>query len=237
MTRTRAVIVAHGQPGDPESQELAIHELAAKIGPLIPECDVRGATLAAPNALSDAVKSSALIYPLFMASGWFTKTELRRRLALTGATDLTVLPPFGDDPLLPDLCLKILGDCARQQGWDLARTGVVLTGHGSGRSRAPAQAVQDLADILRPHTGRLACGFIEEEPLIETAAQGFGTMSICLPFFATRAGHVIEDMPQALAKAGFKGQLLPPVGLAPDVPAMIAASLSRALHHRKQGRD
>lgn len=232
MTHRRAVIVAHGQPGDPAGQQQAASALAARVGALLPECDVRGATLATPDALARAVAPFALIYPLFMAAGWFTKAELPRRLALTGATDLQILPPFGADPLLPDLCLTLLRREARRQTWDLAETGVLLTGHGSGRSRAPAQAVQDLATRLRPHTGRLVCGFIEEEPLIETAAQGFGPQAICLPFFATRAGHVIEDMPQALAKAGFQGQILPPVGLAPDVPAMIATALSQAAHRR-----
>lgn len=234
MRSCRAVIVAHGQPGDPDGQQRAVMTLAAQVGALAPQYDVRGATLAAPGALAKVVTTSALIYPLFMAGGWFTKVELPRRLALTGAGDLHILPPFGADPGMTDLCLDLLRGAARRQGWDLAQTELLIAGHGSGRSRAPAQAVQDLARRLRPHVARIACGFIEEPPPVEAAARGFGPRAICLPFFATHAGHMTQDMPQALARAGFPGLLLPPVGLAPDVPAMIAHALAGA--RARQGR-
>ena len=49
--------------------------------------------------------------------------------------------------------------------------------------------------------------------------------TICLPLFATRADHVTDDLPRALAAAGFQGITLPPVGMAPAVPALIAESI------------
>ncbi len=202
--------------------------LAAKVSAMLGARDVRGATLAQPGALAAAVTPDALIYPLFMAGGWFTRRELPRRLGLIGAEGAEILPPLGTDPGLPDLCLGLLQAAAERQGWLLAATGLVITGHGSGRSRAPAQAVYDLAERLLPHVGRLACGFIEEPPLIEESARGFGPRALCLPFFATAAEHVTQDMPRALAEAGFEGLVLPPVGLAPQVPAMIAHAIDRA---------
>jgi len=51
---------------------------------------------------------------------------------------------------------------------------------------------------------------------------------VCLPFFALRAGHVSQDVPQALAQAGFRGPLLAPIGEHAGVPRVIAAGLSRA---------
>lgn len=222
------ILVAHGQPGDPAGQQRAVESMAAEVSTLLGGRDLRGATLAAPGALEAAVAPDALVYPLFMAGGWFTRVELPRRLSAAGATDLRILPPFGADPELPALCLSLLEDTARDNGWQLSGTGLLIAGHGSGRSRAPAQAVQDLAERLLPHVARIACGFVEEPPLISEAARGFTARAICLPFFATHAEHVRDDLPRALAQAQFEGVVLPPLGLAPEVPTMIARAIARA---------
>jgi sirohydrochlorin ferrochelatase len=58
-------------------------------------------------------------------------------------------------------------------------------------------------------------------------AKTFGPGALCLPFFAARGGHVIDDLPEALAEAGFSGRLLDPVGLDSRVPGLIAAALRR----------
>ncbi len=50
--------------------------------------------------------------------------------------------------------------------------------------------------------------------------------ALCLPFFAARGGHVVEDLPAALAEAAFRGTVLEPVGLDPRVPALIARAIS-----------
>ena len=56
--------------------------------------------------------------------------------------------------------------------------------------------------------------------------------TICLPLFAPRADHVTEDLPNALAGAGFQGVTLPPVGMADAIPALIAESIRAALNER-----
>ncbi|WP_347265750.1 cobalamin biosynthesis protein CbiX [Paracoccus sp. (in: a-proteobacteria)] len=224
----RVLIVAHGQPGDPAPQQRAIEALAAQVATLLPDVQLRGATLAMPGALAIAGNDS-LIYPLFMAAGWFTQTELPRRLARTGATQARILPPFGSDPGLPGLCLRLIADAASARGRHLAQTHLLLAAHGSGRSRAPAAAAQAMAARLAPHVSATRCGFIEEAPFITDAARDLPEPTLCLPLFATAAEHVTDDLPHALAQAGFAGTLLPPVGLAPAVPAMIAASIRAAL--------
>ena len=72
---------------------------------------------------------------------------------------------------------------------------------------------------------RVVTGFVEQEPFIADAARGL-ERAISLPLFALRAEHVLEDLPEALDKAGFAGPRLDPVGLAPEVPAMIARSIA-----------
>ena len=41
-------------------------------------------------------------------------------------------------------------------------------------------------------------------------------------------GHVEKDLPEALARAGFRGRILPPVGQDDRVPGLIAEALRQA---------
>ncbi len=50
-----------------------------------------------------------------------------------------------------------------------------------------------------------------------------------LPFFAAEGGHVSDDIPAALAKAAFRGRILPPLGLDARVPGIIAAAIARGV--------
>lgn len=226
-----ALIVAHGQPGDPEPQQRAVEALAARVQAhaTLPDLRVRGATLAMPGAL-DIATDQTLIYPMFMAQGWFTRSELPRRLALAGAAHARILPPFGADPGLPALCRNLLAKAAQAQGWPLAETHILIAAHGSGRSRAPAEAAIKMARDLAPLT--TSCGFIEEAPFLADAARNLPMRTICLPLFASRAEHVTDDLPEALAQAEFHGITLAPVGLAPEIPGMIAESIRAALSER-----
>lgn len=228
MTRP-AIIVAHGQPSDPEPQQQAVETLAAAVAAQ-GDRRVIGATLAKPGALEQAIAAApgAMIYPMFMAAGWFTGTELPRRLAKAGAPDACVLRPFGRDPGLPDLCRRTIGDAARAAGWDAQQVTLLLIAHGSQRARASAEGTEEMAELLRPRFGRVVTGFIEEAPFLKDAAKDLGAHVIALPLFATRADHVTDDIPEALTEAGFTGTCLPPIGLSPEAPPMIAAALTRA---------
>ena len=73
---------------------------------------------------------------------------------------------------------------------------------------------------------RAEAAFIDQAPRL-AQVRGWGAAAICLPFFAMAGAHVEEDLPAALAEAGFPGRLLPPLGHDPRVPALIAASLRR----------
>lgn len=214
----KALLVAHGQPSDPEPAQAALGELACAVAGHLPGWDIRFATLALPGALARAVDPEpGLVYPMFMAGGWFTQTELPRRMALEGA-DWRHLPPFGLDPAVQDLAVTLAQEAARGAP-------VLVAAHGSGRSRAPAEVAEALALRLTAEGHAAKAFFIEEAPFI-AEAKGYGPDSLCLPFFAASGGHVTEDLPQALEAAGFQGRCLPPLGLDPRVPALIAARLT-----------
>jgi sirohydrochlorin ferrochelatase len=221
-----ALIVAHGQPSDPGPPEAENAALAARVAVYVPGWRVLGATLACASSLRQAVAAAGgqpmVVYPLFMADGWFTQTHLPERLAAAGAAQVTLLAPFGLDPAVQDLTV------------DLARAAVaggatelLLAAHGSFRSPAPAAVARAMAERIRAGTGlaRVETGYIDQHPRIAEVARGLGPTAVCLPFFAARGGHVTDDLPQALAEAGFSGALLDPVGLDPRVPGVIAAAL------------
>lgn len=222
-----ALIVAHGQPSDPEPAAAELAALAARVALHLPGWKVASATLAEADALGARVAElgpRGLVYPMFMAGGWFTRTHLPGRLADVGGQDWQVLDPFGLDPAVQALAVTILREAGLGPGGAL-----LLAAHGSFRSPAPAEVARAVAALCARELGlaRAEAAFIDQSPTLAEAT-GFGAGALCLPFFAARGGHVIDDLPAALEEAGFAGRVLPPLGLDPRVPETIAAALRRA---------
>ena len=227
-----ALIVAHGSPAEPEPQEAALAALAAAVAARAPGWRVEGATLAAEGALDAAVARTGptpVVYPFFMAAGWFTGIALPRRLAAAGAATARRLPPLGAEPALPALVARLARAGAAKAGIAPERATLLLAAHGSKIARRSADTTHAMAAAVaaRIPFARVRVGFVEERPFLADAARRLGP-AVCLPFFALRAGHVAGDVPEALAEAGFEGPLLPAVGEAPEIPGLIAAALARA---------
>ena len=225
-----ALIVAHGQPSDPAPAEDALASYAAEVDALCDGVTVTSATLAAPGAFEQHVSElpdDAVINPLFMAKGWFVTSALPKRLA---ARNLRILDPLGVDPDLPALVADALREKLHENQWNPQDTDLVLAAHGSGRSRNPSAVARAFADDLGRKLAfrSIRPGFVEEPPSIATAATGLPSQSLCLPFFACTGGHVLEDVPQELAAADFKGQVMPVVGELPRIKRHIGTRLSRA---------
>lgn len=226
--RPAALIVAHGQPSDPDPAEAEIAALAARVQALMPDWQVASATLAKPGALAHRVAQAGaegVVYPLFMAGGWFTRTHLPERLAKAGGAGWRIRAPFGEDAGVQALTVTLAREAG--QGRDPADVDVLLAAHGSFRSPAPSNIAWRMANRIQAETGfhRVEAAFIDQTPQIAEVARRMRRGAFVLPFFAARGGHVIDDLPEALAEAGFDGTLLPPVGLDARVPALIAAAL------------
>jgi len=221
MTQPFALIVAHGQPSDPTPAARALAALTDRVAAHLPGWQVAAATLAEPGALMQAVagRAGGLVFPMFMAGGWFTRIQIPAKLAEVGATGFQVLEPFGCDPALHDLCVTL----AREAG----TTDLILAAHGSFKSSAPSDIATHVAARIARETGaQVRPGFIDQSPQL-ASLKGSGPDAVCLPFFAAEGGHVSEDIPAALTEAGFLGRILPPVGLDARVPALIAAAIQR----------
>lgn len=195
--------------------------LATRVRMWLPGWRITGTTLALPGALEAAVarQPQALIFPFFMAEGFFTRRQLPKRLAEAGMNNPRQLPAFGHHPALPALLTDVVAAHAGT---------VLLAAHGSQVSRASATQTEALAEYLRAQTRRaVLTGYVEEAPFLQDVARVEGP-AFCLPLFATRAGHVAQDVPEALAEAGFTGPLLPAIGEHPDAARLIAEALRTA---------
>jgi sirohydrochlorin ferrochelatase len=225
-----AVVVSHGQPSDPEVAEREVADVAAAVAEHLAGWSVRGATLAGEGTLERAVTDAGpgcVIYPLFMADGWFTRSVLPQRL---DAFDTVQLPPLGADPGLVAVAGRWLAAEIDSAGWDPAEVDLLVAGHGSGRSAGPAEATEHFARTVAPAAsigGAVRCGYVEQVPFLADAARTVGARSFCLPFFAARRGHVLADIPEALDAARFAGRRLDPIGCHPEVPGLVAEAISR----------
>ena len=220
MTKT-ALIVAHGQPSDPRAAGAALEALAARVQALMPGWTVRAATLAEEGAVARAVAGQVggVVFPMFMAGGWFTRAQIPKRLEEAGAVGWTVLEPFGCDPAVHDLCVTLVREAGARE--------VILAAHGSFKSPAPSEIARQVAGRIAGETGaEVAVGFIDQEPQLASLT---GRGGVCLPFFAAGGGHVSDDIPEALAEAGFAGRILSPVGLDARVPGIVAAAIARGV--------
>ncbi len=195
--------------------------LAEAVAALLPDWRIGSATLAEETALTEAavLLGTGMVFPMFMAGGYFTRVAIPERLRAGGVTGWQVLEPFGCDPCVHDLTVTL----AREAGAD----GVLLAAHGSFKSSAPSDIARHVAQRIATEAGagRVAAAFIDQSPQLVDVV-GFGSGAVCLPFFAAAGGHVTEDIPRALKTALFPGRILPPVGLDVRVPAIIAAAIA-----------
>ena len=225
-----ALIVSHGQPSDPASAARELDLLAQAVAKLTDGRAVLAATLAQEGALARAIAQRGppgIVFPMFMSGGWFTRVALGEKLRAAGGQGWQVLEPFGCEAAVHDLARDAVAEAL--QGQDLAHAQVLIAAHGSFKSPAPSDVAISLAHRLKAELELARCdaAFIDQTPQLAEVI-GFGTGAICLPFFAAMGGHVTEDIPRALEAARFGGRLLPPLGLHPEVPALIAAALVRA---------
>ncbi len=222
------LIVSHGQPSDPQPAAVALAAFAAEVATHLPGRPVASATLAEPAALAQALNllgPRGVVFPMFMAGGWFTRIHLPAKLRAAGGADWLVLEPFGCNPDLHDLAVDVVTQAIAGH----PKPEVLVAAHGSFKTSVPSDIANHLAAKLKSALGLARCeaAFIDQSPQL-SHVQGFAPDAICLPFFAAKGSHVTEDIPTALTAAGFTGRVLPPLGLHPQVPALVARAITAA---------
>lgn len=223
------LIITHGQPSDPAPSAQELARLAMRVAHLLPNRQIGSVTLAEPGGLAREVArlgTGGLAYPLFMAGGWFTRLHLPARLQEAGAVGWQVLEPMGCDPAVHQLAIAIVKEAIAKTTVPPAEMTLVLAAHGSFRSSVPSDIARHLVAKIMAATGlgRAEAAFIDQSPRIADLPP-LGVNSLCLPFFASAGGHVIEDIPNALQAARFTGRLLPALGLDRRIPGVIAQAI------------
>lgn len=224
----KLLIVSHGQPSDWGSAAAELRSLADQVAHEMPDWVVRCATLAEDGALARAVLelgTGGVVYPMFMAGGWFVNERLPQELAQAGGADWPVLTPFGVDPLVHDLAVTLLKEAGVSRF-----SQVLIAAHGSFKSDEPSKAAYALASYIRQklQIDLVQAAFIDQNPRICDCQGFFIHDAFCLPFFAANGGHIRDDVPEALKRAGFGGTLLKPLGLDFRVPKLIAKAVRAA---------
>lgn len=224
---TETLIVAHGSPSAPEPQERFVQALAERVRQET-GMDVRGATLAKAGALDAAIDGfrAPIVFPHFMADGWFVSNYLQKRIASTGLANWHMVSPLGRLESLPGIAQRKLSAALRAHELEERETSLVIAAHGSPSDPRPARATERFADVLRGMSSfaSIRVGYVDQAPQLSDALQINGA-GILLPFFAARAGHVLIDLPKAVQAASFTGPVLAPIGTWDEIPPLIAHTL------------
>lgn len=234
------VLAAHGNRGEDRSNDLTRRHAEALAG------EGRFRTvgpgyLKGEPPIEDAMRRAAgagarqiLVYPLFMADGYFTRTLLPQRIDGAGvAVPWRLLPPLGFAAGLPALCEALARAAAAAAGHVPEASRLIVVGHGSTKSRASANATYAFANALRRETrfGLVDCGFIEEPPFVAEALALDPRPAIVAGYFAGDGLHGGEDVPAALAGYGGPAVYIGALGGLAEIPALILAETVRALAH------
>ena len=155
-------------------------------------------------ALDQTTAERVLVLPLFTSAGYYTEQVLPAALARSRRyrqVQLRQAPPIGVHPAIATLVAARLRTVAAAERLNLAETSVLLAGHGTPRNPKSRLATFRLAETLmsRGDADEVVCGFLDDEPSIETAIAGVGNGDVLvIPFLIGGGSHALEDLPRRL---------------------------------------
>lgn len=230
-----AVLVAHGDRGG-HAPNIALPAQAAAVHALIGAPVATGLLKGEPTieqAMAEAAATGApriVVYPLFMADGYFVRKVHERIAAIAHTPEPVVLAPLGSEPGLPDIMMAEALAAAERGGIDPAAARLLVVGHGSKLGPASAAATRKAAArvALARRFASVTTAFLEEEPFLEDALRASPTPTVVAGFFFGDGLHAAEDVPAAIAETGGRAVYTGAVGNVPAAAHLIAASLMRA---------
>ncbi len=209
-TRPVLLIVSHGERGGGRNDRFA-HGLVARLREHAGFADVQACFLSKEPSLKKV--SAALppgpvvIYPLFMADGYFVNKAIPHQLSesgIGGAADedaITVLRPLGLHPGLPELVIRLALETAEGAGVDAGAHQLLLVAHGSKHEPASREVTEDLATKLRERDrfAGVSVSFLEEPPFVSEQLAAITRPVIVVGLFAGQGMHGAVDVPEAIA--------------------------------------
>lgn len=189
-------------------------------------------------ALRKLTAEETLVYPLFMANGYFARVRLPQLLSeATGKgwnRAVHVLPPLGLDAALGDLAIEKAAAAAVRYNLKPSCCTLILLAHGSSVDSASCAATMHLAEIARARGAFSAvhCAFLDQSPLLREVISA-DSPQIVVGLFVGEGLHGDEDAVRQLAQVNsahvvFAGN----VTSSERTEDIILAAAERFLSHR-----
>jgi len=232
------VVVGHGERGGSFSNAIIKGHAEAVAGAL-PGVPVAAGVLSGAPSLEEALHDvsnrgarTILIYPYFMAAGYFVTTKIPGRLMdVDFASRCRVLSPLGADAGLPSMIMRqAIASAESNLGQKSDACRLLLVGHGSKVSRASANATEAVAVKLREMArfGSVMTAFLEEAPEVAEVIIADERPTVVVGFFNGDGLHAGEDVPEALASAAGPVSYTGAIGALPEVGGLIANAVETA---------
>jgi sirohydrochlorin ferrochelatase len=190
------------------------------------------------TALQKAGRSGRiLVYPFFMADGYFVRTVLRGRIRAAGlASVCRILAPLGLDPRIADVMLADAMRTAREGGLECETARLLVVGHGSKFGPASARATRRAAGAITRagKFARVATAFLEEPPFLVAALAKEKSPTVVAGFFSGEGLHAAEDVPAAIRATTVDAVYAGAVGRAPAIPRLIVDGVRAAIAAEKK---
>lgn len=157
-------------------------------------------------ALAALPQRRVLVVPLLATEGGVATIVLPRLLAESGdPARLTVLPPIGMDPEVPDIAADIADRAIAGAGLTPREVAVLVAGHGSTKRAASERATGTLAAVLagRGRYGAVGTVYLEQPPLACAWRDVTGHRDVVVvPLFVSGGRHEESDLPALLQSTG-----------------------------------
>jgi sirohydrochlorin ferrochelatase len=232
------VLAAHGdRGGEARDETLRLHARRLQDTGLFAHVSagaLKSEGLPLEAALASAHSSAAkriVIYPFFMADGYFTKTVLPKRIAEAGLRKkIHQLRPLGVDAGLPALVLDEAVRAAAASGLHPPHTRLLIVGHGSKLSRASLRSTERVACKVRQRKAfaSVETAYLEEDPWLAAQLSSSPLPTLVSGFFSGDGLHAAEDVPEAIRQSGAQAVYCGPIGRTEAVVALIVAAVADA---------
>lgn len=241
------LLVAHGERGgrldNARLLELA-DEIRSNLGNVEVEAGVLRGTPSIQDAWQNLTAPNRLVYPFFMADGYFCNRILPKKIAEAvgeAANDLKMLPPFGVSEWIAEGITGALLRELQSIGRAGERAPLMIVAHGASVDKQSSTRARELADALRRtgNFGAVSCSFLDEAPHVEDVIETLLPNSLVLPHFNGLGSHSVDDMAELAERAPKDCHFVMPVGGQSWVGSVMTADIEKALSwsHRAEAAE
>jgi sirohydrochlorin ferrochelatase len=237
--RFGVLIAAHGGRDTGGHSNEGIFALADNVAAFLGDVRVGVGFIGGNPALDAAIELLAapdiIVYPLFMADGYFGSTVLNRLLEGAGRMrqgSITILPALGLDPALADFVVAEAASAVTLRGMLVDQVTLVLLAHGSRRSRNSASAAEQTASKARAHRlfADVRVSFLDEPPSLEKAVSEISGPVAIVGLFSGEGLHGGNDATRLMAQLDRKDAIyVGNVGSFPGLEKLIATAVDSAI--------